>query len=824
MPTTKSSEGGEPIAEGHRAAEDMRLTATRKSPRSKSKSEIDATTVCSKRQNKKQRENQNGNASQDTNLRHLSRTEPQASNPNDDGGSMHTTTLPLQASTSNTLNAGNKPVKFENVTTEQNVDAEDAACDVCGQETWTEKNLIVFCEGPGCNVAVHQTCYGIKSIPADEWFCEPCSAAQEAENGKVIEGINCYRPRHELVCTICNGKDGALIQVRHQGLRWAHLSCVLSIPETYLRGQHLYGLNSPSLQYRIKQQCSFCTRISGVCLTCSIRGCDVSYHVRCGQHAGATFTHIRSAANKPTMCATHSHILAEDELVEPNFRPTLTSSREKADLATSASGLTQPGNFEDCIARDPIRSVSTYTCSDLWRDVGARLDNITSAPSFQHLMLPNSKFSTLKDQAILTHLSRESDQSPIKHNSDTLIAPHNTFEIPSAHAEKRTTLSNEPWQTTQTHARLPETQKLYDILSRDPDLKSWPPHPSTRHEPRGRHISDCTIRVSTSDSEIVDAAPSSAVDQNQFPVGVMRFRIGPHPSQVNLEYSYIRNVNNQGEVHNPIAGTFDQDTANIVAMDTHVALADLRARVQAPENKTYLSEPHPESEQVDNMFKRLFGRCGDCETHDCVHKHELQQKELTAIYQRQIASNLLDRNKRIAELAGISHQDVNRARLEFLEHKTEKLAFLNAESLAIRHSDKNKLYTNTQHPQDLSNLASNEGYATSDEKEFMRMKLRARNNEIPKFVREGEDVSKATPKIDLNRQDQENKINEISEMKARSESKRKRQPPISSDDNQLIMTIRRTSEDSYELIKAHPMPKAHESPSPSIEDSAVHQS
>jgi hypothetical protein len=41
-------------------------------------------------------------------------------------------------------------------------------CDICLDGTVYEKNEIIFCDK--CNVAVHQLCYGVKSIPLDSWY------------------------------------------------------------------------------------------------------------------------------------------------------------------------------------------------------------------------------------------------------------------------------------------------------------------------------------------------------------------------------------------------------------------------------------------------------------------------------------------------------------------------------------------------------------------------------------------------------------------------------------------------------------------------------
>lgn len=46
---------------------------------------------------------------------------------------------------------------------------DDAACDVCGNDESLEDDPIVACDG--CDVAVHQSCYGITRLPDGDWFC-----------------------------------------------------------------------------------------------------------------------------------------------------------------------------------------------------------------------------------------------------------------------------------------------------------------------------------------------------------------------------------------------------------------------------------------------------------------------------------------------------------------------------------------------------------------------------------------------------------------------------------------------------------------------------
>lgn len=50
---------------------------------------------------------------------------------------------------------------------------EDVVCVVCSKPESKPPNQILFCDG--CDMAVHQKCYGVARIPKDDWLCNDCS-------------------------------------------------------------------------------------------------------------------------------------------------------------------------------------------------------------------------------------------------------------------------------------------------------------------------------------------------------------------------------------------------------------------------------------------------------------------------------------------------------------------------------------------------------------------------------------------------------------------------------------------------------------------------
>lgn len=153
---------------------------------------------------------------------------------------------------------------------------DDALCSICGDGDGTDDNLILICEGPGCDVAVHQMCYGVDKVPEGKWLCDTCAAKKKKKDPK-------------FQCSLCPIQGGALRRVTTFGKvvpaeegkngtgkkvaatakaaenTWVHVACALWTPGVSLDDPvKMNNINVSGLtKERVELKCSLCSQAGG---------------------------------------------------------------------------------------------------------------------------------------------------------------------------------------------------------------------------------------------------------------------------------------------------------------------------------------------------------------------------------------------------------------------------------------------------------------------------------------------------------------------------------------------------------------------------------
>nr|XP_015827175.2 protein AF-17 isoform X1 [Nothobranchius furzeri] len=172
-------------------------------------------------------------------------------------------------------------------------------CCVCSDERGWAENPLVYCDGHGCTVAVHQACYGIVQVPTGPWFCRKCESQERAARVR---------------CELCPHKDGALKRTDSGG--WAHVVCALYIPEVQFA--NVLTMEPIILQYvpheRYIKTCYICEdhgreskAACGACMTCNRQGCRQAFHVTCAQMAGLLCEEEGPEADNVKYCGYCKH-------------------------------------------------------------------------------------------------------------------------------------------------------------------------------------------------------------------------------------------------------------------------------------------------------------------------------------------------------------------------------------------------------------------------------------------------------------------------------------------------------------------------------------
>ncbi|TFK34042.1 hypothetical protein BDQ12DRAFT_690301 [Crucibulum laeve] len=176
--------------------------------------------------------------------------------------------------------------------------SEDSTCAICDDSEGENSNAIVFCDG--CNLAVHQDCYGVPYIPEGQWLCRKCTVS----------------PEIPVQCILCPNEGGAFKQTTHGD--WVHLLCAIWVPETRVANEvfmePITGVEKISKQ-RWKLKCNVCDIREGACIQCAKTSCFLAFHATCARKEKLLLPMKTTPGAEPTTltCYCERHLPQEQQ-------------------------------------------------------------------------------------------------------------------------------------------------------------------------------------------------------------------------------------------------------------------------------------------------------------------------------------------------------------------------------------------------------------------------------------------------------------------------------------------------------------------------------
>lgn len=190
---------------------------------------------------------------------------------------------------------------------------QDSKCAICDDGDCENSNAIVFCDG--CDLAVHQECYGVPYIPEGQWLCRKCQLIGRGSPS----------------CIFCPNTEGAFKQTNTS--KWSHLLCAVWIPEVSIGNP---SLMEPVLDVekvprsRWKLTCYICRQKMGACIQCSNKSCFAAFHVTCGRRA-RLYLKMKLTPGAPAITDSNSLKAFCDRHVPPDWRREYNTDSATAD-------------------------------------------------------------------------------------------------------------------------------------------------------------------------------------------------------------------------------------------------------------------------------------------------------------------------------------------------------------------------------------------------------------------------------------------------------------------------------------------------------------
>uniref|UniRef100_A0A8B9PVZ9 MLLT10 histone lysine methyltransferase DOT1L cofactor n=1 Tax=Apteryx owenii TaxID=8824 RepID=A0A8B9PVZ9_APTOW len=261
-------------------------------------------------------------------------------------------------------------------------------CCVCSDERGWAENPLVYCDGHGCSVAVHQACYGIVQVPTGPWFCRKCESQERAARVR---------------CELCPHKDGALKRTDNGG--WAHVVCALYIPEVqFANVSTMEPIVLQSVPHdRYNKTCYICDEqgreskaATGACMTCNKHGCRQAFHVTCAQFAGLLCEEEGNGADNVQYCGYCKYHFSK-------LKKSKRGSNRSYDQSLSDSSSHSQDKHHEKEKKVSGFVVANYTYTST--------SNSSMSGSLKRLEDTTARFTNANFQEVSTHVSSGKDSS-----------------------------------------------------------------------------------------------------------------------------------------------------------------------------------------------------------------------------------------------------------------------------------------------------------------------------------------------------------------------------------------------------------------------------
>ncbi len=168
---------------------------------------------------------------------------------------------------------------------------QDSKCAICDDGDCENTNAIVFCDG--CDLAVHQECYGVPFIPEGQWLCRKC---QLIGRGIPVRGrlLPPRLPGLWLVLLTFGSADLHLLPKHRRRFQTDQLvemgtSSLRHVDSEVSLGNHTFMEPVMDVEKvpknRWKLTCYICQQRMGACIQCGNKACYQAFHVTCARRA-----------------------------------------------------------------------------------------------------------------------------------------------------------------------------------------------------------------------------------------------------------------------------------------------------------------------------------------------------------------------------------------------------------------------------------------------------------------------------------------------------------------------------------------------------------